>query len=141
LARAQRIERELHAIDPDLAHALGELHGRARPERPGADAETTLHRAHGGEIRMPPTRRQAPQLEPSDTIRRVGDLPPDLERIFAELHEQVGGTRPEVLSAAYLKALEEIEQLPCNRSGEDKSWVLGVERRWRETLRSARLAR
>jgi len=69
----------------------------------------------------------------------VGDLPPDLEKIFAELTEQVGGIRPEVLPEAYLKALQEIEDYPCNQSGQDKSWVVRSERRWRETIRNSRL--
>jgi hypothetical protein len=69
----------------------------------------------------------------------MGDLPPDLERIFAELTEQVGGIRPEVLPDAYLKVLEEIENLPCNQSGQDKSWVVRAGRLWRESIRNSRL--
>jgi hypothetical protein len=70
---------------------------------------------------------------------RMGDLPPDLERVFREIHEQEGGIRPVTLSEAYLRTLEEIERLPCNRPGQDKSWVVRTQRRWRELLRSARL--
>lgn len=70
---------------------------------------------------------------------RVGELPPDLVKIFAELTEQVGGIRPEVLPEAYLKALLEIESFPCNQSGQDKSWVVRAQRRWRELIRSAKL--
>ena len=69
----------------------------------------------------------------------MGELPPDLEKLFKELGEQEGGIRPVTLPEAYLRALQEIEDLPCNQSGQDKSWVLRVERRWRETLRSTRL--
>ncbi len=69
----------------------------------------------------------------------MGDLPPDLQRIFAELAEQEGGTRAVELSAACLGALREIEELPCNQSGQDKSWVLRVERHDRAILRNATL--
>src|SRR5262245_15273750 len=78
-------------------------------------------------------------LSPVGYHGRVGDLPPDLEKIFAELTEQVGGIRPEVLPEAYLRALQEIEDLPCNRPGQDKSWVVRAVRHWREVIRSARL--
>ena len=39
-----------------------------------------------------------------------------------------------MLSPEYLAALQEIEALPCNRTGQDKSWVLRVARRAREVL-------
>ncbi len=71
----------------------------------------------------------------------MGDLPPDLQRIFAELAEQEGGTRAVELSAAYLGALREIEQLPCNQPGQDKSWVLRVEEQRRRFFRAVRHAR
>ena len=69
----------------------------------------------------------------------MGELPPDLERLFAELTEQLGGIRPETLSEAYLAALREIEALPCNQDGQDKSWVVAGELRWKETIRTSRL--
>ena len=69
----------------------------------------------------------------------MGDLPPDLEKLFKELGEQEGGIRPVTLPEAYLRALEEIEALPCNQSGQDKSWVVRSQRRWRELIRRARL--
>ena len=69
----------------------------------------------------------------------MGELPPDLERLFAELTEQVGGIRPETLSEAYLAALREIEELPCNHEGQDKSWVVTSEQRWKDTIKSSRL--
>lgn len=68
----------------------------------------------------------------------MGELPPDLVRIFAEIHEQEGGIRPTILSKAYLAALAEIEGLPCNQSGQDKSWVLRSQRRARESIRNSR---
>jgi hypothetical protein len=49
----------------------------------------------------------------------VDDLPADLERILAQLHDELGGIRPETFSSAYLATLAEIEQLPCNQSGQD----------------------
>lgn len=70
----------------------------------------------------------------------MGDLPPDLAKIFAELTEQVGGIRPEVLPEAYLRALQEIEDLPCNQSGQDKSWVLRAEENRRRFFREVRRA-
>ena len=66
------------------------------------------------------------------------DLPGDLERVFREIHEQEGGIRPVTLSEAYLAVLREIEDLPCNQSGQDKSWVVEGDRRWRETIRNSR---
>lgn len=69
----------------------------------------------------------------------MGGLPPDLERLFSELTEQVGGIRPEALPEAYLRALREIEELPCNRDGQDKSWVVDGEQRWLAFLESSRL--
>jgi len=68
----------------------------------------------------------------------MGDLPADLERILQEIHEQEGGLRPVTLSEAYLRVLREIEDLPCNQPGQDKSWVLRVERREREILRNSK---
>jgi hypothetical protein len=68
----------------------------------------------------------------------MGELPADLERIFREIHEQEGGVRPVTLTKAYLKVLREVEELPCNQAGQDKSWVVRVERRWRETIRNSR---
>jgi hypothetical protein len=68
----------------------------------------------------------------------MGEFPPELQRIFDEIHAQEGGRRPAELPEAYLKALEEIENLPCNQDGQDKSWVLRAGRRWRETLRNVR---
>jgi len=68
----------------------------------------------------------------------MGELPTDLERIFREIHEQEGGLRPVTLSEAYLAVLREIEDLPCNQSGQDKSWVLRIERREREILMNSR---
>jgi hypothetical protein len=69
----------------------------------------------------------------------MGELPPELEKLFQELGEQEGGIRPATLPEAYLRALREIEELPCNQPGQDKSWVVRGERRWRELIRSARL--
>ena len=71
-------------------------------------------------------------------MNRMDELPPDLVRIFKEVGEQEGGIRPSTLPEAYRRALEEIEGLPCNQAGQDKSWVLRVARRWRATIRSAR---
>ena len=71
----------------------------------------------------------------------VGDLPLDLERLFAELTEQVGGIRPAALPVAYLRALREIEELPCNQDGQDKSWVVNSVQRWLDTLENSRLIR
>ncbi len=64
----------------------------------------------------------------------MDELSPDLEELFKELAEQEGRTRPVALSQAYLRALQEIEDLPCNQPGQDKSWVLRVERRERDIL-------
>jgi hypothetical protein len=69
----------------------------------------------------------------------MGELPPDLEKLFKELGEQEGGIRPVTLPEAYLRALQETEELPCNQSGQDKSWVVRSQRRWREWIRSAKL--
>jgi hypothetical protein len=69
----------------------------------------------------------------------MGELPPDLEKLFKELGEQEGGIRPVTLPEAYLRALQEIEELPCNQSGQDKSWVLRVERRERSIIKNSRL--
>jgi len=68
----------------------------------------------------------------------MGELPPNIVRIFEEVHRLEGGNRPAPLPEAYRRALEEIEGLPCNRSGQDKSWVLRQARRWRETIRNSR---
>lgn len=69
----------------------------------------------------------------------VGELPPDLERLFADLSEQVGGVRPEALSEAYRAALRETEDLPCNQDGQDKSWVVDGQQRWLDTIKNSRL--
>jgi hypothetical protein len=71
-------------------------------------------------------------------MNAMGELPPNIVRIFEEVHRLEGGIRPAVLPEPYRRALEEIEGLPCNRTGQDKSWVLRAERRWLETLRSSR---
>jgi len=68
----------------------------------------------------------------------MAELPADLERIFREIDEQEGGLRPVTLSEAYLKVLREIEDLPCNQAGQDKSWVLRIERREREIIRNSK---
>ncbi len=64
----------------------------------------------------------------------VRDPPPDLGRLFQQLAAQEGGIRPVALPRAYLRALQEIEDLPCNQPGQDKSWVLRAERRERDIL-------
>ena len=69
----------------------------------------------------------------------MGAHPPDLERILAQLHDELGGIRPETLSAAYLAALAEIEQQPCNQDGQDKSWVVESQQRWLDTIKNSRL--
>jgi hypothetical protein len=46
----------------------------------------------------------------------MGEFPPELQRIFDEIHAQEGGRRPATLPEAYLKALEEIEKLPATRT-------------------------
>jgi hypothetical protein len=71
-------------------------------------------------------------------MKAMDELPPNIARIFAEVHRLEGGNRPAPLPEAYRRALEEIEGLPCNRSGQDKSWVLRKARRWRETIRNSR---
>jgi hypothetical protein len=51
----------------------------------------------------------------------------DVDRLlehYASLH---GEPQPVVLEASYLRAVREVEDLPCNQPGEDKSWVLRVE--------------
>ena len=42
------------------------------------------------------------------------------------------------LSPGYLARLREIEELPCNRPGQDKSWVLQVARRARALIAESR---
>jgi hypothetical protein len=64
--------------------------------------------------------------------------PPALERVFQELEEHGGASRPVTLTEEYIRALRDVEDLPCNRRGGDKSWVLHVERRERDTLASSK---
>jgi hypothetical protein len=71
-------------------------------------------------------------------MQAMDELPPSIVRIFEEVHRLEGGNRPAPLPEAYRRALEEIEDLPCNRPGQDKSWVLRVERRWLKTIRNSR---
>ena len=56
------------------------------------------------------------------------------EPTFREPVRPDGGSRPVTLSQAYLDMLQDVEDLPCNRPGGDKSWVLDLERRERDLL-------
>jgi hypothetical protein len=63
-------------------------------------------------------------------------------RILDEIRKTVPlETRPVVLSAEYLRAVEQVEALPENQTGADKTWVERVVRQSREHFASARRIR
>jgi hypothetical protein len=74
-------------------------------------------------------------------------LPPDpgAERalhILDEIRRTVPlETRPVVLSEEYLRAVRQVEALPANQDGSDKTWVERVLRESREHYTKARRVR
>ena len=63
-------------------------------------------------------------------------------RVLDEIHRTVPlETRPVVLSAEYLRAVEQVEALPEDQTGADKTWVERVVRQSREHFASARRIR
>lgn len=55
-----------------------------------------------------------------ESARKFGDILDEAER--GRLQRAPWG-----VSAGFLEAVEWLENLPCNRSGQDKSWVLRSE--------------
>jgi hypothetical protein len=63
-------------------------------------------------------------------------------RILDEIHRTVRlETRPVVLGAEYLRAVKQIESLPENQDGSDKTWVERAQREFREHYAKARRVR
>jgi hypothetical protein len=63
-------------------------------------------------------------------------------QILDEIHRTVRlETRPVVLGADYLRAVEQVESLPENQDGADKTWVERVVRRSRDEFARARRIR
>ena len=63
-------------------------------------------------------------------------------RILDEIHRTAPlKTRPVVLSAEYLRAVKQVEALPENQDGADKTWVERVMRQSREHFAKARRIR
>jgi len=73
-----------------------------------------------------------------DRLMFMDEFPPALERLLDRIVEQEGGRKPAPLAEEYLRAVQELEDLPCNRPGQDKSWVLHVERRERSILETSK---
>jgi len=80
------------------------------------------------------------------TVRKR-PLPPDpgaerALRILDEIRRTVPlETRPVVLSPEYLRAVEQVEALPENQDGADKTWVERAQREFREHYARARQVR
>jgi hypothetical protein len=78
---------------------------------------------------------------------RKRPLPPDpgaekALRILDEIRKTVPlETRPVVLSEPYLRAVKQVEALPANQDGADKTWVERVMVRSREHFAKARRIR
>jgi hypothetical protein len=78
---------------------------------------------------------------------RKRPLPPDpgaerALRILDEIRRTMPlETRPVVLSADYLRAVKQVEALPANQDGVDKTWVERVMRQSREHFAKARRIR
>lgn len=63
-------------------------------------------------------------------------------RILDEIRRTVPlQTRPVVLSAEYLRAVKQVEALPENQDGADKTWVERAQREFREHYARARRVR
>ena len=63
-------------------------------------------------------------------------------RILDEIRKTVPlETRPVVLSAEYLHAVRQVEALPENQDGADKTWVERAQREFREHYAGARQIR
>jgi hypothetical protein len=79
--------------------------------------------------------------------RRKRPLPPDpgakkALRILDEIRKAVPlETRPVVLSEPYLRAVKQVEALPANQDGADKTWVDQAQREFREHYAGARRVR
>jgi hypothetical protein len=80
------------------------------------------------------------------TVRKRA-LPPDPGTLRAlgildEIRRTVPlETRPVVLSEDYLRAVEQVEALPENQDGADKTWVERAQREFREHYARARQVR
>ena len=78
---------------------------------------------------------------------RKRPLPPDpgaekALRILDEIRKTVPlETRPVVLSQEYLRAVKQVEAMPADQDGADKSWVERVVRQSREHFAKARRIR
>lgn len=63
-------------------------------------------------------------------------------RILDEIRRTVPlETRPVALSAEYLRAVKQVEALPENQDGADKTWVERAQREFREHYARARQIR
>ena len=80
------------------------------------------------------------------TVRKR-PLPPDpgaekALRILDEIRRTVPlETRPVVLSEEYIRAVKQVEALPSNQDGADKTWVDRAQREFREHYAGARRVR
>ena len=78
---------------------------------------------------------------------RKRPLPPDpgaekALRILDEIRKTVPlETRPVVLTASYLRAVKQVEALPANQDGADKTWVERVMVQSRQHFTKARRIR
>jgi hypothetical protein len=68
----------------------------------------------------------------------MGEVPLDRGRLGRGEEREIAVTA--TLSRADLQALERIEELPCNRPGQDKSWVLRAAENRRRFFREVRRA-
>ena len=57
----------------------------------------------------------------------MDELDQRVDELLAYYRSLPKDPEPFELEAGYLEAVREIERLPCNQSGQDKSWVLRVE--------------
>ena len=79
--------------------------------------------------------------------RRKRPLPPDpgaekALRILDEIRKAVPlETRPVVLGEPYLRAVKQVEALPANQDGADKTWVERAQREFSEHYAGARRVR
>ena len=78
---------------------------------------------------------------------RKRPLPPDpgaekALRILDEIRRTLPlETRPVVLSEDYIRAVRQVEALPANQDGADKTWVDRAQREFREHYGGARRVR
>ena len=72
-------------------------------------------------------------------MARMGEPSADHEPAFGGSREE-DFARPAELPDAYLRSIGEVERLPCNRPGQDKSWVLRAAENRRRFFRSMQRA-